>query len=92
MLRKAAWTREALESAIAYALKHISPAEALAFFTHCGFRLRPDLAQEYQQLLEAPHKEIIWFEHSGHAPWTREPARFVEVIVNKVLKQTRSPR
>jgi pimeloyl-ACP methyl ester carboxylesterase len=50
------------------------------------------LTQEYEQLLQAPHKEIVWFEHSGHTPWTREPDRFVEVLVNQVLKQTQSPR
>ncbi len=38
-------TREALEDAVAHALTHISPEEACAFFTHCGFRLRPDLVQ-----------------------------------------------
>ena len=38
-------TREALEAAVAQALTHILPEEACAFFNHCGFRLRPDLAQ-----------------------------------------------
>ena len=38
-------TREALEAAVAQALRHISSEEACAFFTHCGFRLRPNLAQ-----------------------------------------------
>jgi hypothetical protein len=37
-------------------------------------------------------KEIVWFEHSGHTPWTREPDRFVEVVVNKVLKETQTAR
>jgi transposase len=38
-------TSEALQAAVAQALTHILPEEASAFFTHCGFRLRPDLAQ-----------------------------------------------
>lgn len=38
-------TRKVLEAAVAQALRHISPEEACAFFIHCGFRLRPDLAQ-----------------------------------------------
>jgi pimeloyl-ACP methyl ester carboxylesterase len=50
------------------------------------------LTQEYEQLLQAPHKEIVWFEHSGHTPWTREPDRFVEVVVNNVLKETQPAR
>jgi pimeloyl-ACP methyl ester carboxylesterase len=48
----------------------------------------PVLAEEYYELLSAPHKELIWFEHSGHNPWVSESARFVEVIVNTVLPQT----
>jgi transposase len=43
--RVGARTREALEAAVAQALTHISPQEARAFFTHCGFRFRPDPAQ-----------------------------------------------
>ena len=43
--RRGARTREALETAIADALTLISPAEARAFFRHCGFRFRPDPAQ-----------------------------------------------
>ena len=43
--RCGARTREALETAIADALTLISPAEARAFFMHCGFRFRPDPAQ-----------------------------------------------
>jgi hypothetical protein len=29
-------------------LTHISPQEACAFFTHCGFRFRPDLDQWFR--------------------------------------------
>lgn len=42
--RVGARTQEALETAVAHALTHISLGEACAFFTHCGFRLRPDPA------------------------------------------------
>jgi len=45
-LRRAnARTREALEDAIAQALRLISANDARAFFRHCGFRVAPDLAQ-----------------------------------------------
>jgi pimeloyl-ACP methyl ester carboxylesterase len=43
------------------------------------------LTEQYYQGLQAPHKELVWFEHSGHTPWTREPAQFVNVIVDTVL-------
>jgi len=45
----------------------------------------PALAEDYYRLLQAPHKEWIWFEQSGHTPWTSEPAKFVDVLVNRVL-------
>jgi pimeloyl-ACP methyl ester carboxylesterase len=48
----------------------------------------PVLAEEYYQLLDAPHKELIWFEHSGHNPWVNESANFIDVILNNVLADT----
>ncbi len=45
----------------------------------------PKLTEEYFNLLSAPHKELIWFEHSGHAPWMNESAKFINVMVNQVL-------
>jgi pimeloyl-ACP methyl ester carboxylesterase len=51
-----------------------------------------ELTEEYYQLLDAPHKELIWFEHSGHNPWVHESARFVDVMVNTVLAQTQPDR
>ena len=47
------------------------------------------LTEAYYNLLQAPHKEIVWFEHSGHTPWISESARFVDVVVNRVLPATR---
>jgi len=48
----------------------------------------PELAEDYFNLLQAPHKELVWFEHSGHTPWTSEADRFVDVVVNTVLANT----
>jgi pimeloyl-ACP methyl ester carboxylesterase len=45
----------------------------------------PKLTEEYFNLLTAPHKELIWFERSGHNPWMNESDKFVDVIVNKIL-------
>lgn len=50
------------------------------------------LTEQYYAVLDAPHKEIVWFEHSGHNPWVSESARFVEVMVNTVLAQTAQVR
>ena len=48
----------------------------------------PALIEEYYELLDAPHKEIVWFERSGHSPWVSESEKFVDVMVNTVLAQT----
>ncbi len=47
------------------------------------------LVEEYMTVLEAPHKEIIWFEHSGHNPWVTEADEFVRVMAEKVLAENR---
>ena len=44
------------------------------------------LVEEYFQKLQAPTKELIWFEHSGHSPWINERERFVNTLVNVALK------
>jgi len=46
------------------------------------------LTEEYFELLDAPHKELIWFEDSAHTPSWDEPAHFTDVMVNTVLAQT----
>ncbi|MDO5291995.1 MAG: alpha/beta hydrolase [bacterium] len=35
------------------------------------------LAEDYYKLLDAPKKELVWFEHSGHSPWLNESDLFV---------------
>ena len=44
----------------------------------------PKLTEEYFNLLTAPHKELIWFEHSGHGLWMNESAKFIDVLL-KIL-------
>ena len=39
------------------------------------------LAEEYYNLLDAPQKELVWFEHSGHSPWINESGRFVSELL-----------
>ena len=34
------------------------------------------LTEQYYAVLTAPHKEIVWFERSGHTPWVSESAAF----------------
>ena len=50
----------------------------------------PVLTEQYYELLNAPHKELIWFERSGHNPWVTESSLFVDVVVNKILPESYS--
>ncbi|CAN1211318.1 prolyl aminopeptidase [Tumidithrix helvetica PCC 7403] len=47
----------------------------------------PKLTEEYFNLLTAPHKELIWFEHSGHGSWMNEPAKFIDVLLKILFTQ-----
>ncbi len=39
------------------------------------------LVEDYVTVLEAPVKEIIWFEHSGHSPWINESKKFINELL-----------
>ena len=44
------------------------------------------LVEEYVEVLNAPHKEIVWFEHSGHSPWVNERDMFIEEVLSCLLE------
>lgn len=46
------------------------------------------LLERWYAVLDAPHKEIIYFENSGHTPHSWEPSKVVDVLVNQILPQT----
>jgi pimeloyl-ACP methyl ester carboxylesterase len=48
------------------------------------------LVERYYDVLDAPYKELIWFEKSGHPPLYSEASKVVDVMVNRVLAH--SPR
>ncbi|HVX91360.1 MAG TPA: alpha/beta hydrolase [Candidatus Paceibacterota bacterium] len=50
-----------------------------------------ELAEAWLADLQAPRKEIIWFEHSAHDMYLDEPQRFQEVLIEKLLDGTASP-
>jgi len=49
---------------------------------------RTDLVEQYFAVLQAPTKQIVWFEHSGHNPAHEEVAKFNDFMLNTVLPQT----
>ncbi|MCB1693731.1 MAG: alpha/beta hydrolase [Pseudomonadales bacterium] len=46
-----------------------------------------DIAAAYSSDLDAPHKEIIWFEESAHNPPFEEPHKFNETVEQLVGRQ-----
>ena len=42
----------------------------------------------YFEALEAPHKELVWFEESGHMVPFEEPERFNQVMIDAVRPHT----
>jgi pimeloyl-ACP methyl ester carboxylesterase len=39
-------------------------------------------AQQYASSLQAPSKQLIWFETSAHTPHLEEPAKFRDVLLS----------
>jgi pimeloyl-ACP methyl ester carboxylesterase len=37
-------------------------------------------AERYAELLQAPVKQLVWFDHSAHMPHLEEPERFRELL------------
>jgi proline iminopeptidase len=46
------------------------------------------LVEEYVNLLEAPHKEIIWLENSAHWIPFEEPEKVNDILINKVRRHS----
>ena len=43
-----------------------------------------ELVEEWFAKINAPHKELIWFENSGHNPMGDEPERFKKLLKEKL--------
>ena len=57
------------------------------FFGRDDVNANAALAERYYNLLEAPHKELIWLE-GGHGLDGSNLGQFTDVMVNKVLAET----
>ncbi len=44
------------------------------------------LLEEYYQILDAPTKELIWFENSSHFPFYEEAEKFNQTIIEKFVE------
>jgi pimeloyl-ACP methyl ester carboxylesterase len=46
-----------------------------------------ELSEEYFNVLQAPSKELIWFESSAHSAPFEEPDKFNQLMIEKVLRE-----
>lgn len=44
--------------------------------------------EEYVKVLDAPGKEIVWFEHSAHNPRINESSKFVREVLSCFMRGT----
>ena len=44
----------------------------------------PETSVAFFEALDAPSKELVWFEHSGHLPFADEPDKFNAAMVERV--------
>jgi proline iminopeptidase len=49
------------------------------------------LAARWLDQLQAPRKELVWFEHSGHELNAEEPERMQQMLIKKVRPETYRP-
>jgi pimeloyl-ACP methyl ester carboxylesterase len=68
-------------------LLEVAPALQMPVFFFLGRRdhwVPPETSVRYFDALNAPMKELVWFDESGHAPFTDEPAKFNRMMVEVV--------
>ena len=44
-----------------------------------------ELVEDWYNMIEAPDKDLIWFENSGHNPMNDEPERFKRLLREKLM-------
>jgi len=44
------------------------------------------LIQGYYDSIQAPDKDLVWFENSAHGPMGEEPVKFKGLLREKLLK------
>lgn len=57
------------------------------FLGRYDYNAPTSLVKEYVEVLNAPEKKIVWFEHSAHSPWINETDKFVEEVLSCFLEK-----
>ena len=68
-------------------LRRLGPRYDVPVFFFLGrndWQTPSTLAADYFQEIDAPHKELVWFERSAHSPMLAEPQEFLVELVDRV--------
>jgi pimeloyl-ACP methyl ester carboxylesterase len=57
----------------------------LLFEGRHDYNANSQVAAEWFAKVQAPAKQLVWFEHSGHMPMTEEPGKFLVSLVQYAL-------
>jgi proline iminopeptidase len=57
------------------------PVPVLLLQGRCDRVTPGELTQEWFERLQAPRKQMVWFERSGHCPLFEEPQRFQQLVI-----------
>ena len=70
--------------------KHVPELQVPAYFFtgRHDYQTPFELVERYVGIVKAPHKEIVWFESSGHMPNLEEPERYQDELISRVLNRT----
>ena len=66
-------------------LRGLAPDVEVPVYFCCGrrdYNVPSELVVEFGERLRAPHKEIVWFEHSAHLPNFEEPQKFCDFCIS----------
>ena len=44
-----------------------------------------ELVEDWYNMIEAPEKDLVWFENSGHNPMNDEPEMFKRILREKLM-------
>lgn len=89
-MRAFRWTLDAMWAEVSQLnLLELAPALAMPASFLLGRQdhwVPPRVSMAYIERLEAPSKQVVWFEHSRHEPFVDEPAAFVAAMAQIRLR------
>jgi pimeloyl-ACP methyl ester carboxylesterase len=83
------WAKQFVDEIAAADLLALCPALQMPYFIFHGtldFNTPAPLVEPFFNVIQAPRKELHWFEHSGHNPMNDEPERFKALLREKCLE------